>query len=179
VVRRVAGVFEFTQAQGCILRLQRARAPHDLRLADGTTVRKGEPVLLLHLWNERLPSMGPEGPDLAWAVEMRRRLITSLREVARWLRDGQCGEDIRAIGGVTVLLDPADEGGGQRLMRRLGFAVLPYPGPLGRFGGVWEDLYTWWLMWAFNAATLRHRRLLRLRRTEVWISTQALLERYG
>jgi len=54
--------------------------------------------------------------------------------------------------------------------------VFPYRSPLGRFGEFWENLYARWLMWAFNAASLRHRRLLRLRRDEVWASADAFLK---
>jgi hypothetical protein len=57
--------------------------------------------------------------------------------------------------------------------------VFPYRGPLARFGEFWENLYTWGLMWTFNAASLRHRSLLRLRRAEVWMSAAELLARYG
>lgn len=63
-------------------------------------------------------------------------------------------------------------------MRRLGFMVLPYHSPLGRFGEFWENFYTWMIIWAFNAASLRHRHLHRLRRSEVWMSVDEFLRRY-
>jgi len=176
LLRRAGGVFEFCADGDCVLRLQRGRARHDVHLPDGAEVRRGEPVLLLHLWNERVPPIRPEGPDLAWAVAMRRMLARSLREVARWLAEHPGRREVRAIGGATVLAAP---GGGERLFRRLGFEVFPYHSPLGRFGEFWENMYTWWLMWAFNNASLRSHRLLRLRRAEVWISVGAFLERYG
>jgi hypothetical protein len=106
-------------------------------------------------------------------------LLGSYRAAARWLADQPRMADVRAVGGVTALIAPDGGGGSVRLMQRLGFEVLPYRNPLGRFGEFWENLYTWWLMWAYNAASLRHRRLLRLRRTEFWMSARAFLERYG
>jgi hypothetical protein len=61
----------------------------------------------------------------------------------------------------------------------LGFTVLPYHNPLGRFGEFWENFYTWWIMWTYNQASLRHRRLFRLVRAEVWMTMAELLSRYG
>lgn len=34
-------------------------------------------------------------------------------------------------------------------------------------------------MWTFNAVSLRRRRLIRLRRAEIWISFDEFLRRYG
>lgn len=178
LVRRASGVFEFCDETNCLLRLQVTHAPHDLRLSDGSEVQAGDPVLMLHLWNEHIPPMGPTGPDLAWAAKAYRMLLHSLHAAAWWLANEPRLADVRAIAGVTVLIAPGGERGGLRLMRWLGFDVFPYQGRLTRFGEFWENLYTWWLMWAFNAASLRHRQLLRLRRVEVWTSADAFLKRY-
>ncbi|UCC64000.1 MAG: hypothetical protein JSV36_02770 [Anaerolineae bacterium] len=86
---------------------------------------------------------------------------------------------VRAVGGASALFSPAERPGGVRLMQRLGFTVMPYHSPLGRFGEFWENFYSWWMMWTFNAVSLRYRRLIRLRRTEIWMSTQEFLDRYG
>jgi hypothetical protein len=183
LLRRANGVFEFCTQEDCVLRLQLRGAPHQLHLSDGVEVRAGDPVVMIHLWNEHVPPLGPDGPDLAWASRMGRMLLGSYRAVARWLADQPRMANVRAVGGVTVLISPHGGGGSLRLMQRLGFEVLPYHvplgHPLGRFGEFWENLYTWWLMWAYNAASLRHRRLLRLCRTEFWMSARAFLERYG
>jgi hypothetical protein len=179
MIRWASGVFEFCDEEVCLLRLQCSRAPHDLHLSDSTQVRAGDPVLKLHLWNERVPPLGPGGSDLAWAVNVRRRLIRSLRAAAQWLAEQPSRDDVRAIGGATVLVSLGGGAGSLRLMERLSFDVFPYRGPLGRFGEFWENLYTWGLMWTFNAASLRHRSLLRLRRAEVWMSAAELLARYG
>jgi hypothetical protein len=178
LLRWVYGVFEFCDDEDAILRLQVTRAPHALPLG-GHAADAGEPVLALHLWNEHLPALPTAGPDLAWAARARRLLIWSLRAVARQMRHDPRLAGVRAVGGVTVLLSPAERPGGARLMQRLGFAVVPYYNPLGRFGEFWEDFYSWWIMWAFNAVSLRHRRLVHLRRVEVWMSAEEFLNRYG
>ena len=179
VIRRVGGIFEFCDDAACIFRLQWRRAWRDVRLSDGTTVRRGEPILCLHLWNEHIPSMGPEGPDLTWAVTVRRRLLFTLQRLARWVQEDPHQGRVRAIGGISALLTPEGDGGGKRLLERLGFEVSPHRGRWGRFGEFWENLYAWGLMWTYNPASIRHRPPHRLRRTEVWMSIRTLLERYG
>ncbi|MFB0535990.1 MAG: hypothetical protein ACETWR_13530 [Anaerolineae bacterium] len=180
LLRRACGVVEFCDDRQCLLRVQLACCPRPLRLSDGTEVRRGESALMLHLWNEHIPPMGPAGPDLLWAAGVRWRLIRSLRHVAALVATDPQLAKVQAVGGVTVLFPPDDEGSPARLMRRLGFDVMPRPlGRLGRFGEFWENLYAWALMWAFNAPSLRRKQLLRLQRTEVWMSRRRLLERYG
>ncbi|HHS97211.1 MAG TPA: hypothetical protein ENK08_04840 [Chloroflexi bacterium] len=179
LIRRLNGIFEFCDEEACIFRLQWKRAPHGNHLSDGTAVRRGEPVLYLHVWNEHVPPMPPGGPDLPWAVDIRRRLLFTLRRLASWIREGSHGERVRALVGVSALLASAEDSGGARLLKRLGFDVFPHRGPLGRFGEFWENLYAWVLMWAFNPISARRHPPHRLRRTEVWMSIRTLLERYG
>ena len=178
LLRRLYGVVEFCDDPLCLFRIQPARYPRSLRLSDGTEVRPGEPVLILHLWNEHIPPLSPDGPDLLWAVQVRRRLLRSLHRLAALVASDPGLTGVKAVGGVTVLI-PLDGEGPARLMTRLGFDVVTRPRSwLRGFGEFWENLYAWALMWAFNAPTLRRKQLLRLRRTEVWMSRQRLLERY-
>ncbi len=179
LLRRAEGVFEFCDQADCILRLQQARAARSFPLPDGSLVPKGDPVLFLHLWNERIPPIPPGGPDLAWAARFRRLLIESYRLVARWLAAQPGQSEVRAVGGVTVLIWGGETHGALRLVERLGFQISPYQNPLGRFGEFWENLYTWAIMWTFNIVSLRHRRLLRIRRAQIWMSTAEFIKRYG
>jgi hypothetical protein len=176
-LRRAEGVFEFCDDEDCILRLQLGKAPHPVELPD-CQVQKGDPVLKLHLWNERISRLPETGADLAWAAHVGRLFVRSLRAVAQQVEQEPRMRDVRAIGGVTVLFFPGDGSGGSAMMKRLGFAVLPYHTPLGRFGEFWENLYAWWLMWAYNPASLRFRDLIHLRRAEMWISADELRSRW-
>ena len=67
-------VFEFSQQPDCLLRLQVAAARRELALP-GCRVRIGEPLLLLHLWNERLPALAAPEPGLGWGKAMQRRML--------------------------------------------------------------------------------------------------------
>ncbi|MGQ9467022.1 MAG: YkoP family protein [Anaerolineae bacterium] len=174
---QATGVFEFCDDPECLVRLQGARAPHDLSLSDGTQVRAGAPVLMLHLWNEHLPHPAANGPDLQWAARVHRMLTHSLREVAQWMVEQPEGEQIEAVGGITVLA-LSTAGRPTPLIRHLGFDIFPYRRVLGRFGEFWENFYTWAIMWTFNPLSLRGRSLFRLRRAEIWMSREAFLRRY-
>ncbi len=104
-------------------------------------------------------------------------LVFSLGEAARWLAAQPDGEQVAAVGGITVLAF-TDDGRISPLIRRLGFNVFPYQRALGRFGEFWENFYTWAIMWTFAPFSLRGRSLLRLRRAEIWMSREAFLRRY-
>lgn len=179
LLRRASGVFEFSTHPDCILRLQVARAGHAFTLANGVKVQRGDPLLILHLWNERVPLFGPSGPDLAWALQAYRIFRTSLGEAARWLERQPDQLGVRAVGGATVLAFSGDNDTGARVLKRLGFELFPYHNPFGRFGEFWENLYTLALMWTYNPASARHRPLSRMQRAEMWMSTQQFLARYG
>ncbi len=171
------GVYVFQDREGILLRIQEARLWRDLSLPDGFVAR-GSRALLLHLWNERMPPIPPAGPDLVYAVRLRRALLFSLRELARyWARTPRL-RDVEAVGGVTAHFVSKGEGN-TMLLEHLGFTVLPYHRPAGAFGEFWENFYTWWLMWAFNPVSMRHRPIWALQRLEFWMTGKAFLERYG
>jgi len=177
-MRSALGVFEFCDAPDCLLRVRVTSATHALSLP-GRVVAKQAPLLELHLWNEHIPPVPPDGPDLAWAVHTQRRLIASCHVLADKMSRDPRFAAVQAVGGITVILLPGKGTGGEKLFRRLGFWVFPYHSALGRFGEFWENLYSWWIMWTFNPSTLRHRQLIHLCRTEVWMLTDEFLRRYG
>jgi hypothetical protein len=162
----------------CLLRLQVTRAAHPIYLPD-LTVKVKEPVLLIHLWNERLPSVYPEGMDLAWARRILQLFRHSLCLAAVYLQENRQLDDIRAIGGVTILAQSGLHGTGSRFMQDMGFTVLPYSSRLGRFGEFWENFYSYLIIWTFNPGSMPARPLIRLRRSEMWMSRQAFLQHYG
>lgn len=172
------GVFEFCSESACLFRVRIAPAPHAIPLPGGQ-VPAGAPVLELHLWNEHVPRIPPEGPDLAWAARLRRMLIATFRSLARQIPRDPRLADVQAVGGVSVLVVRDDDLEVTKLVSRLGFTVFPYRNPLGRFGEFWENFYTWGLMWAFNEASLRQRHLMRLRRAEAWMAVDEFRQRFG
>jgi hypothetical protein len=177
-LRWALGVFEFCAWPDCLLRVRRTTLARPVTVA-GQTFPTGAPVAELHLWNEHLPPLPSEGPTLAWAVQTQRRLKQSFRALARQMPHDPRLAGATLVTGITVLPLAGAHAGGTKLFEQLGFTILPYHTPLGRFGEFWENLYTWGIMWAFNEPTLAGRELLRLRRSAIWMTTDELLRRYG
>ena len=175
---RLQGVFVYWDDPECFFRVQIARAPHKIVLPD-TEVPAGEKVLGLHFWNEHMPVLPPEGGDLAMALRASRMVVRSFRVLAREMHRDPRMAGVKALGGATALFALGDDSGGEKLFTRLGFTMSPYQTPLGRFGEFWENLYSWALIWAYNAISLRQRRFVKLRRTECWMSAAEFLHRYS
>jgi hypothetical protein len=176
-MRRAQGVFEFCDDETCLFRLQITSTRRDL-LLDQVTLPKGSAVLELHLWNEHLLALPPTGPDLAWANRMRCLFMDSLYAVGRHLEIDPRLAKVQAVGGISGLLSTGERSSGERMIRRLGFAVWPYRSRLGGFGIFWENFYSWCLMWAYNPVSLNRRQLLRLRRVEFWMPADEFLQRF-
>jgi hypothetical protein len=182
LLRRQKHVRDFTQDESCILRIALTVCKKDFQLSDGTNVRSGDRICELHFWNEHLPPIPPEGPDLRWGARFYRLAVRSLRSLAAHIAAEQGLGDVVALRGEMALPGGDDflllvNAGGQ-----MGFDVLNLTlqtGRRGRFRHFWENVYSWALMWTFNPGTLRTKRFLRLQRYQFWMSRQTLFERYG
>jgi hypothetical protein len=177
-LRKAQGVFEYWDDPDCMFRVSHSRAPRPISLPD-SEIPDGAEVLLLHFWNEHMPHIPPEGPNINMAMRAARMLKGSFRELAREVQHNPGLVGVKAVGGIGVLIYPDAGPGAEKLLRRLGFSIFPYRHPLGRFGEFWENLYTWGLIWTFNEVSLRQRRLLRLYRSELWMSTDTLVRLHG
>ena len=49
------GIFEYTHKPDCFFRIRFNRLRTEVVLSDGTDGRRGDRVVELHLWNERIP----------------------------------------------------------------------------------------------------------------------------
>ena len=123
-LRSRSGIFPYADREDCLLQIQISRAPRLLVFPD-LEIEADEPVLLLHLWNDHLPQLPPDGPDLIWASRARHLFLKSLAGVAEKIRSDASLATIRAVGGRTSLFAPDGRSGGARLLRRLGFTVIP------------------------------------------------------
>lgn len=177
VLRRIYGVQPFSQHPDCLLRIGRTTAPRQLALADGTLVRSGESIAILHFWNEHLPRFTQVGPDLAWANIFRHRMLVSLRELAHHLESDPAWDDVQAIHACVKFGSRRRRWQIQRAAARFGFEIVPCDLRCGlhEWG---EDILIWALARAFNPAALR-RHVLWHDRTELWMSRASLINRYG
>jgi hypothetical protein len=174
VVRRIQGVFEFSASPDAVFRLRRTRLRHPILLPDGG-FPSGTPFLELHLWNERIPRLPTTGPDLAWASRASRRLRRSLHEVAAFVQK-EAPPRASLVGATTILVDGPAAG---LLLRRLGFELQPHAEAYGALVERIQNRYRLALMAAFNPLSLRGRTSSRIRRTDLWMTMEAFLQRYG
>jgi hypothetical protein len=175
-LRRWYGVREFTDDPACLLRLALAPAPHAVSLSDGTRIEAGETIAVLHIWNEQIPRFRRAGPDLGWAIGVRRRLLRSFAILARHLEHDPAWRDVRGIHACITFGSRRRRAQIRRAASRFGFDLIEEGAPAGlhEFG---ENFLIWALTRGFNPSALRRQPFLR-DRTEVWISRQRLLGRY-
>ena len=203
IQRKLLGIVEFSSDPDCLARIALSVSRAETRLPDGTLVRKGEPVVEIHLWNEKVPQIPPAGPDAAWAMAFRRKVIKSLRELASYVEREPSMAGVRVFHGGTSFARRAgltrDLTAGD-LASRLGFFVVRpavsgaggtagfadgarAPHGIGRlfirFRDFWENLYYLALVWAFNPQSLATKSLGRLERVDLYMTRQTLLDRYG
>jgi hypothetical protein len=179
VLRKFYRVTPFSDEPECILRIARDPSRWRASLSDGVEVRPGDPIIQLHLWNERILEFLQSYETLGWTRSLLRRFIKSLRILNEYLNQQAWGNEIvamRAEFGFLVSLELAGP-----ILSSLGFDVKPVERPKGRFWrrAFWDNFYSYLLMWTFNPKSLRGKELTNLLRTELWISRDRLRERYG
>jgi hypothetical protein len=174
-LRRRMGLSGVCDDPRCLFRMRRGAAPYDLVL-DGDRIPAGAPVVELHFWNEHFPPVPEGGPTLRWGVQGQKMVTFSCHALAhRLVEDGEL-TDVRAVGGTTPLFAVGDGSGWERIFLRLGFRLSPHRG--GR-GEIWERLYAWIVMWAFNVGASGPGRLRDVRRTDFWVATGDFVERHA
>lgn len=182
LLKRSQKIWEFSNKDECLLRLALSRSQRNLQLADGTRITKGDYICELHFWNEHFPAMPKNGPDLAWALTIKRRMINSLRDLAAFSKTEPLLHEVKAFHADTAL-------GSQRgfpefsgLAKRWGFDVSSQPenNTIGhRIAELFKSIYTTALIWAFNPENLNGNSFWSVRRDHIWISRKTLLQRYA
>ena len=177
-LRQCYGVYEFTSDPTCVLRVHLSQARAPLMLSDGTRLRTGEPVGVLHLWNERLPRFPNGKPDLHWAKAMRNRLQVSFQALATHVSHQAEWQDVRTFRCSAAFSSVLRAGQMRRVAGAFGFEVVPTKlSGLGHAHALGENFLLWGFARAFNPATLQQQQFFRPRR-DLWISRTALLRRY-
>src|SRR5205809_5938293 len=102
-LRSYYDIRNFTDDPQCVLRIGPMPAPMPVSLSDGTEIRQGELVGALHLWNEHVPRYSGNGPTLACAKELRRRMLCSLGLLADFVYCDAIWTPHRALRGDSLL----------------------------------------------------------------------------
>ena len=177
-IRDKLGVYEYTVHPECLFRLQLVHVEDRLVLADGTAVSPGSRALALHLWNERIPVMGPLGPTLAWARRIDRAIHASLHELACYLAEQPSLRDVAAICGDMPVRGIVQAKQLARIMARYGFEAAVGTADrrslIHRFG---DAVLVLMLVWATNPCAVRSA-LHRYCNIRLFTSRAALERRY-
>ena len=173
------GVFEYSFDPHCLFRLEQRSADDTLVLSDGTGVCAGDPVLVLHLWNEHLPLMGRGGPSVAWAHKVSHGISASLRELVGYL---QLRPDLNDV--CVLYADIRVSGANQsaraaRMMARYGFETASDCVDRRRAPQrVADALFVLMMAGVTNPCTVR-RAPMRHANLRVFISRAVLRQRYA
>lgn len=179
-LRRHLSVFDYVDHRDCILRMQISHADEEVALANGLSVRAGDRLIDLHLWNEHLPEMGCDGPSVRWARRMAKSLDFSLRELANYLRVRPQLDDIAVIRGVMPVRGLEQSRHLHFIVARYGFHAAPETAPrsLGRhLHRAGENALGLMLALASNPAAA-HLDLLRRGRAPLYLARRDLDARY-
>jgi len=180
LLRSYYAISEFSDDPYCILRIGRGVASDRILLIDGTAIEEGDPIGTLHLWNEQLPRYNPAtGPELAWAAEIRRRLVESLQRLARHVAKDPLWRDVRAFRGEVAFSSSLGVLQLNRVARRHGFECIARGLSNGRpLRDLSNCIYAYGLARVFNPGAASRQRFFR-RYDELWISRYKLLTLYG
>jgi hypothetical protein len=178
ILRRAYRVRPLCDDPACILRISPGEVRRPIRLSDGASLHAGDPLVYIHLWNERLVDLGGAATLAAWGAEELHRFRFSMRRLAERLRDDADWQ--RAVAVCGELSFVTDLGKAGKLFEALGFdlVVIDQPGLRIWRGAFWDNLFASWLMWAFNPGSLRGKRLADLIRVRIWMSRERLRRRY-
>lgn len=180
-LRRKQGIFEFSQDPRCVLRISVDPAEMDLRFADGTEVKAGEPVGTVHLWNEHLLKIPGDGPDLGWAIAMRQLMQFTFRELAGAMEADPRLHRAKAFGGTALFASRGGSSQVAKMASRFGFewiADTRKPSVPRKIHDFFQNFLVFGLEWAFNPVGLRGKGFFRPREA-LYMSREALLERYA
>lgn len=175
------GVREYTRSADCVFRMHVGASTAHVLLPDGTCVRAGDRVIILHLWNEQVPAFPRQGPTLGWALRITRLLDVSLRELAAYLATRTDLDDVAALYAEVSSGSPEESAQIARIMGRYGFerAALQRPRSVSeRLHRLGENILIAMMVLVHNPAALRAGSLWR-DRTPLVLSRRVLQRRYG
>lgn len=175
------GVFEYSRSPDCLFRIQIISSADDLLLSDGVTVRAGDRLINLHVWNEQFPRFPRQRPTLAWARRVDRAFDISLHELDAYLAARPDLNDVVAICGNMGFSSAARSAQLARYVGRFGFERVTAPDAvsfLQLLHLLGENMLISMIVLARNAGAFRAD-TLRRDRTLVFMSRQTLQRRYG
>src|SRR5579872_217793 len=125
LLRRRSLVCEYSNDPRCIFRMQLDTARQDVALSEGASLRRGDRLINIHLWNEHMPEVPPEGPSLAWGRRLGGAMDASLRQLSEFLAGHPEFDDVVAVRAYTAIATARSESALRRIMDHFGFRTIP------------------------------------------------------
>jgi hypothetical protein len=167
------GVRPYSYTNGILLRIADGKADTRVSLEDGTRVLPGDPVLHLHIWNERIAVLGLAGRNLGWACRVKNRVRISLHQLACCFESDPTFGQYVAVRAEAVVLSESAARRFSQIATRFGLEATD-PERSADWG---HGMLALLLAWACNPAkTIRGG--YRPVRREFWISAMELRSRY-
>lgn len=182
ILRNFYHIFNYCEDEDCLLRVSFTESERDITLSDGTHISKGERIAELHFWNEHMPQMPKNGPNMAWALAFRRKIIYSLKGLSSFIQSEPAFKEIAAFFGDPPFSGQESMAPLMELVQRWGFDVIEKEPPKGlwdRFTAFWEKVYTLMLVWVYNPGSLKNKDAWKRNRDELWISRNILIQEYA
>jgi hypothetical protein len=179
-LRRRHAVFDYSDREDCILRIQFDRADGHFVLSDGTCLKPGDRLINIHLWNEHIPAMGANGATIGWARHIARLLDGSLLELTRYLAAHPALDDVAALRSVMNLARVEQNQQLERTAGRYGFEPIAEIGKSTfgrRLHQAGDNLLCLMFVLARNPAAARLDVLLR-GRSQIFLPRSVLDRRY-
>ncbi len=177
ILRRALGIHEFCLTADCLLRIAVTHPSHKMSLPKTAIASPYDTLIDLHLWNDHFKPLLAGEPAFARATLIQQHLQLSLHFLAEYL---VAHPEINApMIHARVVMPIGERFAKLRTVAKMyGFTVTtPLSHGLSPIHDFFENFLVRALMWTFNPVT-SHRRRLRLRRADLWIHRDTLLNRY-
>jgi len=177
-LRRWQHIFEFCQADDCLLRVAVNSARKTIPLPDGHEVRPGDQIVEIHWWNEHVAWLIADRPALARAKLLPALVEHSFEQLAKYVATAPQAKQVRFIHGNAVLPMRGSKDEFAALVRGYGFWVVPSAcGYFERMHDFLDEYLVRALLWAFHRRKTRKRKTV-LKRVDLWTTRTQFLARY-
>jgi len=150
-------------------------------LSEKIQLCRGDLIAELHLWNEHIPQIPANGPNLSWAVLTERRMRQSLMLLAGHVRANPRLDQVRTFHAHALFGSGKSQAKMQRFAKLHGFELARAQMPASwweHLRNLGECLHQWAMIRAFNPGALAGRQLINVTHHQLWISREALLAKF-
>jgi hypothetical protein len=176
LLRHCYRVHEYTDDIECIFRISLRTARSNILLQPGMLVRSDDIIVELHLWNEQLPQIPPDGANMAWGTLVDRQIRRSLTLLATHLA---ANRNVAAVHGEVAFGCRMGQQQSIRFAGRYGFEIVDSaPRLRSRVRHFCDDFLFLGLTQTFNPYSLKGKPIHRTR-YHIWMSRTELDRRWS